>query len=239
MATVAVLKAGRASPKIKFLLIVSLALALALIVILTWAKGHAHSHSMLIVGVGFPMEEVAKQSSLPVQFVRSSASSTYAEFHQNTPHVLSIVAGSTRLVVPDMQSVAMQAVDGKVSLIDDRPAIGSMTVDQALDWANKAIALVDASGWTRANDDFLWLYAGDVQTAYASLAQLREAFLDRRVAARLRRVRVATWCHGTDQLYLDIARTPYFNVPGLHMENDEVYHVTIGLSRAPLEHQLN
>lgn len=192
----------------------------------------ANSSETLAVGVGLSIEEVVERSSLPVRFEKSSEIS-YAEYHDEVLHNLRIIDGDLALVFPSMQSVAIQAIDGKISLFDDRPAKAGIALDEALDWVRKTTALIDKSGWVRNHDEYMTLYAGDLQKSYSAMSQLRRDFVDPASARKLKRARIATWHHDGSQMYLEILRRPYLTSPNVKMETDEVYYPTIGVTRLP------
>ena len=211
-------------------LLLLIAAALSLVVAsLYWPmKNHEKGlPGMITASIGTSIEDVEKTSQIPVKFIPVSNGGGYAEYHSNIRHDLKVLSGKLHFILPDMRSIAMQAIDEKVSHIDDRPSATLMFLDDALRWTESVIPIVDQSGWKRGADPRLALYSGELGVTFSSVAELREAFLEQKLAIGLKRVRIAAWTNGKEFIRLEIARVPYFNLPKRELIGDQIYFATI------------
>jgi hypothetical protein len=214
------------------LLIASLILALGF----TGFNWQLDRHEKCVVGmistsIGMSITHIERASGVPIKFVPSSDIAGYAEYHENIPHDLEVISGELRFVLPNMYSVAMQVVDGKLQHIDDRPSAGLMVLEDALRSSNSITQVMDQSGWKRDKGPTMELYSGDLLTSYQSISQMRDAFLNLSLTDKLRGVRIGTWRHGKEKVNLELDRIPYFREPKHEIVNDQVYFVTVVISR--------
>ena len=205
------------------------ATALSLVIASYWfmEKHEKGPSAMIATSIGMSIGDVEKSSQIPVQFVPASNGDGYAEYHNNIPHDLKVVSGKLNFVLLDMRSIGMQAIDGKIRHIDDRPSATLMFLDDALHWSESVIPVLDQSGWKRDTNPRLALYSGELGVNFSSMAEVREAFLDQKLAIGLKRVRIATWRNGRELVNLEIARNPYFNLPKRELIGDQIYFATI------------
>ncbi|MBC7814163.1 MAG: hypothetical protein H7175_23615 [Burkholderiales bacterium] len=189
---------------------------------------------MIITSIGMPIGDLEESSQIFLKFAPSSNGDGYAEYHDDISHDLKVVSGKLDFVLPDLHSISMQAINGKLHHVDDRPSASLMYLDDALRWSNSVIAVLDKSGWRRDTDPRMHLYSGELSVSFSSMDELRKAFLDPKLATGLKRVRVATWRNGRERVNLEIARNPYFNLPKRKLIGDRVYFATIYIG---LDHQ--
>jgi hypothetical protein len=210
------------------LLLVVATLSLAIIIGSRFMEKHEKSVSGAIhASLGMSIGDVERSSQVPVKFMLSASGDGYAEYHGNIPHDLKVVSGKFSFVLPGMQSLAMQGIDGKLQYVDDRPSASLMFLDNALRWSDSVIQVLDQSGWRRDTDSRMTLYAGELGVSFPSAAALRNTLLDKELAIRLKRVRIATWRNGREFVKLEIARNPYFSTPKGDLIEDQVYFTTI------------
>lgn len=203
------------------------ALSLAIIGLYLFIEYDNRSRGVISVSIGMPIADVENRLTVPVTFTNSSNAGGYAEYHDDIRHDLKVVSGKVVFVLPNMNSVAMQAIDGRLRHVDDRPSASLMSLDDVLRWTENTSSLVDKSGWKRDPDSRMRLYSGELGVSFSSTSELRKAFFDQDLAIRLKRVRVATWRRGNELVNLEIARIPYFDPPKRHLTEDQVYFATI------------
>ena len=209
--------------KIKFLLIVGV---VTLCVVAASQNIYSKSASNTIfTSIGMSIEDIEMRSTSSLKFVKDS--NGYSEYQENISHDLKVVSGKLVFVLPKMQSIAMQAIDGKLVHVDDRPSVGLLSLDEALRWSESVISLMKKTGWREDTSLQMTLYSGELGLSFPSTAALRKAFLNPKMASGLTRIRVATWRNGADIVRLEIVRKGPVNLAIRNLAEDKVYFATV------------
>lgn len=181
------------------------------------------------ISLGMPVNVIEQNPQIPVRFTLSSDQDGYAEYHEDISHDLIVKSGKLKFVLPSMKSVAMQAVDGKLHYLDDRPSTSLMVLDDAILWTESVIKVLDQSGWKRDADPRMNFYSGELGISFSSIDGLRKAFRENE-STRLKRIRVATWRNGKEHVNLEVARIPIFSFSKQIPVENKVYFATIAVA---------
>lgn len=194
-----------------------------------WASGkhERDAPAEIAISLGMPVNVIERNAQTFVRFTWSSNLDGYAEYHNDVQHDLKVESGKLKFVLQGMKSIAMQAVDGKLQHMDDRPTTSLIFLDDAIFWSESVTKVLDQSGWHRDTDPRLNFYSGELGQSFSSIGELRKAFLENNFASNLNRMRIATWRNGREYVHLEIARVPYLSSPKRPLIEDQVYFPTI------------
>lgn len=179
------------------------------------------------VQLGQGYEEVERTSSVSVQFRGSGG---LMQFHALTPHRFVYTHPQLGFVLPEAKGVSMAARAGRIEQIDVNPQLTFLVLDDAIARSRQVIDLLDKKGWKRDTRPFKNLYSGDALKGYASLDNIRDAFLDPHLDNTLSRVLIASWKNDMQEAEVVLARKRLQEPPPTDRLGEAKYLVSLTLA---------
>lgn len=183
----------------------------------------------LVVTLGVDYHDVAKLSTARVEFPDPYPGTGMNNFHDSYPHQLVYNHPTRGFVLPRMEPFFISAIKGRVDYISDRAAPKYTVLDDAINWCQSAMRVIDNAGWERDDSSVTKLYSGDTFQSYKSFDDLRRAFLDKEAKIPLKGVTVAAWRHDQEIISLELQRARFYDpVPDdLSKESNYIIEVNI------------